>query len=346
MKHSPSNGSGGTFCQFTVGSGQRGASCRHLRYIANPQAVRDGREGIWLQGFPPLLSEAPYPVLVSHLCDWAHWLEQEEHLRHKGRGTVRTHYQAILSFEVPLSILQAKSLLAAWTQEAFPRAQTAAFVHSNTAHLHTHIWIAARQTDGRKINLSARTFRQLDEKWNCIYCCALDRDAREHLLKKGQTERWKQLRREGKAQDLERPARVAQGWKEGMFNDRERERLGANLPGYDHLAGDPAKGQPGEWEKREDKGREDDRHESRTGTDQPRAASNAFLSETGEPGLAGHQPPDTPETAHVQQLLADAQQTLSAVNRLRHDAQRMAAREPEQQIAPLRERDVEPERER
>lgn len=37
-----SGGKGGTFCQFTVGSGQVGASARYLRYIAHPQAVRGG----------------------------------------------------------------------------------------------------------------------------------------------------------------------------------------------------------------------------------------------------------------------------------------------------------------
>ena len=198
MSKASLGGKGGTFCRFTIGSGARGASVKHLRYIARPQAVRDEREGVWLKEFPAALIEAPYATMMSHLTAWADWLEQENIIGHKGRGEVRTHYRAILSFEEPVTTMQAKSMLALWMDEAFPKAQAAAFVHRNTAHLHVHVWIAARQIDGRKINLSARAFRQLDERWNRIYAQVMNRDMREHLLKKGTTERFKQLLREGK----------------------------------------------------------------------------------------------------------------------------------------------------
>ena len=131
--------------------------------------MRDEREGVWLKEFPAALLEAPYATMMGHLSAWADWLEQENIIGHRGCGEVRTHYRAILSFEAPVTTLQAKSMLALWMDEAFPKAQAAAFVHRNTEHLHVHVWIAARQTDGRKINLSARAFRQLDEQWNRIY---------------------------------------------------------------------------------------------------------------------------------------------------------------------------------
>lgn len=325
--HSGSRGgkgaaAGGTFCQFTVGSGQRGASTRHLRYIANPQAVRDEREGVWLQGFPALLSEAPYPVLVGHLLDWSHWLEQEEVIRHRGRGEVRTHYQAILSFEQAVVTAQARQMLAHWMQEAFPLAQAAAFVHTNTRHLHVHVWIAARQTDGRKINLAARAYRQLDEKWNRIYSRALSRDEREHLLKKGQTERWKQLRREGRGEDLPRPERVGHGWNPADFTARERERLGDK-------SWEVAKG-------------EYDRHETGTGSYQPQPAGRSSTTERAKHDIGEQRPPFARAAEHLQQAFKDAKQTVSEVERLHQDAQRVAPR-PQQHE---RERKVEPERER
>ena len=184
MNSSSSKGKGGTFCRFTIGSGEAGASARLLRYIAHPQAVRDGVEGVWVKAFPAALLEAPYPVLTQHLFQMARWMEQEEIIGHRGRGEVRTHYQAILSFEEAVTTAQAKSMLALWMEDTFPKAQAAAFLHRNTRHLHLHVWIAARQTDGRKINLSARAFRQLDEHWNRIYSQAMNRDEREHLHKK------------------------------------------------------------------------------------------------------------------------------------------------------------------
>jgi len=313
-------GRGGPFCQFTVGRSEKGASVRHLRYIANRQAVRDGREGVWLQGFPDLLMEAPYVVLVQHLCDWAHWLEQEEIIRHRGKGEVRTYYQAILSFEVSLPSTQTKSLLAEWMQATFPLAQAAAFLHRNTQHLHSHVWIAARQTDGRKINLSARAYRQIDERWNWIYSQALNRDVREHLLKKGQTERFKALRREGKAREIELPARVGHFWHRAEFNERERQRLGVGL--YDS-----------------------NQTRVRGGESEPSKSTPPTTRGVRSPSFPE---PGTTEEAHcVQQTLEDAQQAVSETERLHHDASRMARRQQQQQqpsLDPERAEREEPER--
>ncbi len=300
---------GGTFCQFTVGAGKPGASARFLRYIANPQAVRDGREGVWFKEFPALLLEVPYPLMTQHLCQWARWLEQKEIIGHQGRGEVRTYYQAILSFEVGVATLQAKSLLASWMQEAFPKAQAAGFVHRNSTHLHIHVWIAARQTDGRKINLSARAFRQLDESWNRIYSRAMGRDEREHLLKKGQTERFKQLRREGR--EWEKPERVGHRFHPALFNERERQRLGAA---------------------------EYDRNESRTGSHQSPTSRDDLDSHAREQGIAPHEPAATTEADRMQHALDAAERAVSDTQRLHQDVARVAGCSREQTP------EVEPER--
>lgn len=314
MNGSLVGGRGGTFCQFTIGSGKLGESAKHLRYIANPQAVRDGQEGVWLKEFPLALTEASYPILVQRLCQYARWLEQEDIIGHKSRGEARTHYQAILSFEAPVEVQQAKSMLARWMQDAFPKTQAAGFIHRNTAHLHIHVWIAARQTDGRKINLSARAFRQIDEQWNRIYSQAMNRDEREHLLKKGQTERFKQLRREGKEQSIERPQRVGHQWNPAVFNERERERLeGKSLGKYD-------------------------RDEGRTGTDKSILAGNASPSAGSERSIAKGKPFADAPTRQVQETVHAIQQAVSGIEQLRQDASRVAKRKPEREIEAEQER--------
>ena len=304
------NQRGGTFCQFTVGASERGASPRHIRYIANPQAVREGHEGIWLHALPTAVTEAAagYALLVQRLCQYAKRLENEDIRTHRARGNVRTHYAAILSFERSVGTPQVRQMLAAWLEEAFPKAQAAAFVHRNTAHLHSHVWIAARQTDGRKISLSARAFRQLDEIWNRIYSREMHRDEREHLRKKGQTERCKQLRREGKAS--KRPERVAHLWSQAEFNARERERLGAEY----------------------------DRDEKGDGGYQWQAAGEPPAAERGEQSIAELRLPAARETDPMQRAGEEAEQTVSEAARLYQDAQKVAERQ--------RRRDLDLERER
>ena len=93
-------GGGGTFCRFTIGAGVRGASARYLHYIANSQAVREGKEGVWLKEFPDVLERASYPVMVETLLQYARRCEQREFIiGHKNNQKIRTHYTAMLSFE-------------------------------------------------------------------------------------------------------------------------------------------------------------------------------------------------------------------------------------------------------
>lgn len=268
---------------------------------------------MWVQAFPALLTEAPYPVLVQHLCQYARWLEQEDIIGHRGRGEARTHYRVILSFESAIGMTQANSLLSTWMQEAFPRAQAAAFVHRNTAHLHLHVWIAARQTDGRKINLSARAFRQLDEQWNRLYSRAVNRDEQEHLLKKGQTERWKQLRREGKAKQIERPERVGHRWNPARFTERERERLEGKPTIYD-------------------------RDEDRTRTDQSTLTGGASTDAERAYDFAKGEPFPENATREIKEAFQAAGQAVSDAEQLHQDASRVAERKSERSIEADRER--------
>ena len=195
-------------------------------------------------------------------------------------------------------------MMSRWIEEVFPKARAAAFVHRNTEHLHIHVWIAARQIDDKKINLSARAFRQMDEQWNRIYSAIMNRDEQEHLSKKWETERYKQLKREGKSEGIERPERVGHHWNPSFFNERERARLGVGLA-YDR----DEKGVRGNQSMLTGK--------TSSGPERERIApsrEHSFEASTQE----------------IEQALGAARQAVSEVKRIHQDAQRLACREPEQ----------------
>ena len=227
---------GGTFCQFRVGASVKGGSSRTLRYMARPEAVRDGQEGTLLHNIPSVVAErADYKDRIAALCHYAREQERFELSRHRSRGLCRTHYRAIVSFERDPGTEIANSLVASWLVQTFPLARAAAFLHRNTSHLHAHLWVEARQVNGSKISLSARAYRQLDEAWNRLYAEAFGRDEREHLWKKWRTEGHKRMRREG--QDIALPERVGHDWRPERFTERERTRLSGAIEIYDREEG-------------------------------------------------------------------------------------------------------------
>lgn len=294
---------GGTFCRFAVGGGGRGASVRHLRYIARAEAVRERSAGILPWNLSALELSEDYGATVARLCAFARFQESEELRRHQARGQARTHYRALLSFQTLLSFqsdshrAQAQAMVLSWLDVVFPKAPAAAFFHRNTAHLHAHVWIGARQTDGRKINLSARAFRQIDEAWNRIYAQAMGLPETEHLHKKWQTEAYKARLRAG--QETERPGRVADAWNPKLFNERERERLGVR--------------------ERSDERKEssDERDESGTGSNQ-RAASDRT------DGLSSPTAALRDALAAAERGLHDAERALSEARQVHAASERLA----------------------
>lgn len=291
-------GRGGSFCKFVVG--RSGNSSRHLRYIARLDAVRDGRQAIFLKDLPLIIQEqGSYRALVQTLCRYAQMAEATEIIAHKARGVPRTHYCATLSFERDLENQNAGALVQSWLALAFPRCRAATFLHRNTNHLHAHVWIAARQTDGTKVNLDARAFRQLDEIWNRLYAHAMGADERAYLLRKWETEHYKRLQREGKTP--RRPERAAHRWRPAEFTERERKRLGADY----------------------------ERDESGTRRDQSEAAGGRAPSGSGESGTAGREPPSDHAALAVQDALESAERALSETHDLCAEAARVAERERE-----------------
>lgn len=212
---------GGPFFRFTVG--RTGASAAHMRYISRPAAVIDRLAGVRLRGFPPEVERASgYADLRTNLLAYAAMRETVE--RRVGAGR-RTHYRVTISFEAPVRCAKAKAMAVQWLTTVLPRARAVVFLHRDTAYNHLHLWIDARQTDGRKICLSAAAYRRLDEAWNRIWARELRRDERLHLTRKRETEGYRTLRREGKPVD--QPPRAARKLCRKDYRERELQGVGA-----------------------------------------------------------------------------------------------------------------------
>lgn len=229
------------FVRFTTPS-PRASSADCLRYITRESAVWKGLRGTLLVNIPSKVGTSrEYPILRADLIAWAKVREDMERWQRVGRNS-RTHYRAVLGFEREIGARKALQLAENWLALVLPRARAIVTLHGDTAHQHLHIWINARQTDGRKINLSARQFRQLDETWNRLYSQAMGLSEREHLAKKWQTERVKALRRDGQEIALpERKKREKRGRDETReTNAPDKDRTNRNqrpiAPGRDGTA--------------------------------------------------------------------------------------------------------------
>lgn len=105
----------------------------------------------------------------------------------------RTHYRVILSFDVPATNSQIRDLTNQFLKETFPKAIAFGAIHRDTEHPHVHLYLHARQIDGKKIYLSRQEYASIDERWAKIYSeFAGARSVYiEHLRKKEETKQWK-----------------------------------------------------------------------------------------------------------------------------------------------------------
>lgn len=182
--------SGGPVCRFTVGRCGTSAAC--VRYITRPQAVREREAGLLLYQMPAFVRDAPdFHALRKNLVSYAWVQEARERALHQARGEPRSFYRCVVSFERSIETDKARAMAKEWLRQTFPNGRAIVALHTNTAQLHAHIWIAARETTERKINLSARVFHSLDEAWGRIYARAFGRDPEEQRLRKEATRRYR-----------------------------------------------------------------------------------------------------------------------------------------------------------
>jgi hypothetical protein len=89
---------------------------------------------------------------------WIYFGSREEFEKAKGG---RTHYRMILSFDVSATNTQIRELTNEFLEQTFPKAMVLAAVHRDTEHPHVHLYIHARQIDGRKIQLRNDQYRTI-----------------------------------------------------------------------------------------------------------------------------------------------------------------------------------------
>lgn len=192
--------------------GNRASSPGYVAYITRPDALTGGRNDWRAFGFPAAVTGRTLPTFPSERIAWIAWASVRERAerataRERGARNGRTHYRAVLSVKGlftpdavgtvsgPADSQHVLDLATRWVRTCFPRACALLALHRNTAHPHIHLWLDARQCDGRKINLSARAFRQLDEVWIRLYCRDRGWDEQIFLRRKWEREYHRQYGR-------------------------------------------------------------------------------------------------------------------------------------------------------
>lgn len=110
----------------------------------------------------------------------------------KKERQVRTHYRLIASWEGKETGENAVAEVRLYLEKQFPKARAIIAVHQDTDDTHAHVWIDARQTDGKKIHLKDKQFESLDEKWTEQYDRTYGTNyAPEYKALKEETKQWK-----------------------------------------------------------------------------------------------------------------------------------------------------------
>jgi hypothetical protein len=97
---------------------------------------------------------------------------------------------------------------------------------------HVHVWIDARQIDGKKIQLARQQHRSLDVSWNHIYSRETGIDPHEHERKQEETRAEECTRISSQLERRELGAQASREWAERpgcTFLERVREAAGADL---------------------------------------------------------------------------------------------------------------------
>lgn len=219
--------SGGIYHNFKPG--RAGASAANARYISRPSAVLDGERGIYEHNLPSHLRGENPAETRTNLVEYARQREEDERAKPvRGGGEARTHYRAQLSFEGKIDSEQAREMAGEYMRENFPNARGFAAIHQDTEHTHAHIWVDARQIDGKKLNIPTAQYKRLDESWARTYGREFGREKeQEHLRKKEQTREYKRAYARGE-QPERRPERSDRRMTRDDYRERERGNYGTH----------------------------------------------------------------------------------------------------------------------
>ena len=333
---------GGPVCRFTVGRCGTSAAC--VRYITRPQAVREREKGLLLYQMPGYVTQSrDFHALRKNLVSYAWVQEARERALHQARGAPRSFYRCVLSFERSIETAKANAMAKEWLMQTFPHGRAIAALHQNTKQLHTHLWIAARETTGRKINLPARVFHSLDESWGRIYAQAFGRDPEEQRLRKEETRR--HLR---EPHLYPRPQRSRPHWKTTTLIERN-ERETNEQKASEHKTNEEER-QPYAAQDYGNNETGAGRSERRPGRPIAPEQSRDQPARTGEPGLARDAPPERNPAGAAERAIRETERLRDALVRLGAAEGKALipekGREERARAEPTPRRKDEPERER
>jgi hypothetical protein len=210
----------GVFSKFSAPK-NGGASAANIKYITREPATGADERAIYLANLDHLKGK-DYRETAINLKAFAETrLDEEQASARRGSKQARTHYRAILSFDRKEETEKAGQLAKQWLEKNFPNARAVAAVHQDSKNTHLHVWMDAKQMDERKIQISNKHYKTLDESWAEIYAREYGAHyLKEVLDKKQETKEFKKAKFEGR--DVPRPQRARAEKKELGVKREER----------------------------------------------------------------------------------------------------------------------------
>jgi hypothetical protein len=208
------------FCRFTAKLNAK-ASAQNMKYITRERAL-DNQKSLHLHNLEHLQATTTREMRTNLTAFAETRMIEEKHAPRRGAGETRTHYRLVVSFDRKEKTEKAREMTAEFLKENFAKARAVAAVHQDTEHTHVHVWIDARQIDGKKIDLDNKQFKTIDERWAKIYAKEYGAEyEHQHTLKKIETREYKRARAQGK--QIQKPIRAE---KQKNFNEREYKNYG------------------------------------------------------------------------------------------------------------------------
>lgn len=176
-------------------AGTKGASGKHVSYMTRESAC----DSISFHNLDELDAEDQYEKRVNALS-YAHNREEEE-------TTGRSHYRVVLSWDREEETEKAREMTHEFLEEKFKDARAIVAIHQDTEHTHAHVWLDARQEDGRKIHSPKNHINDISKSWQNKY----DREyqtnyEKEFATKREETRQYKEAKHKGL--EAEKPDRV------------------------------------------------------------------------------------------------------------------------------------------
>jgi hypothetical protein len=199
--------------------GHKAASGKNVDYIMRDSACRD----VSFHNLDELQGENEHESKIN-ARSYVYNREDEE--------TGRNHYRLTLTWEGKEDTEKARQMSQEYLKENFKDSRAIVAIHQDTDHTHAHVWIDARQNNGKKIHTSRGDQEKLYGNWQKQY----DREygtnrAKEFAEKRQETRENKKARAQGL--DVEMPKDRAPKLTAADFREKDARDAGVRSNGID-----------------------------------------------------------------------------------------------------------------